>query len=562
MIVDDAETTNGHGCDLNCSLAAKTESIVCDKVGFLLDGGSGSVSFGEGTSAEGLRIYKRRKRRKMSNPDEMTNTNSGFCDKIKAVDGGTCDQDDPRLSLDPSTVGGGECFVMPCRKVELQQKYQSLNGLEDGPGECIQNAHMTDAEGGCSSLIKGSLDSVERSENKTHNSAKENSHATSTVLLKQSEGSTISELCGHAFSDILNSDKFSELCGLLLKDFGVVDVNRVLDVNAIKLKMKNGAYETSPMLYLKDIQQVWTKLQQVGSEMVTLARSLSDKSKAHYEQLIRKARAADGRVISNCKGCGEKADVRNCLVCDSCEEIYHLNCTELVVGGSAIPPKSWYCANCVSNGIGSPHDNCIVCEKLKTAPPAPPISPVDELLLTEQDLPNGLEADMQGESKISKICYVCKTKVKIGDNFRTCGHALCPHKFYHYECLTSKQLGVCGPCWYCPSCLCRRCLVDKDDDQIILCDSCDHAYHIYCTTPQLLSIPIGTWFCAKCDRELKRLRTMKIVYENIQKKVKLEDVSEKESVAVVEENEERNKSGGGLDMLVNAAKTLRDFGYP
>ncbi|GJV83565.1 S-adenosyl-L-homocysteine hydrolase [Tanacetum coccineum] len=67
-------------------------------------------------------------------------------------------------------------------------------------------------------------------------------------------GSSISELCGHAFFDILKSNKYSELCGLLLKHFGVVNANQVLDLNAMNLKMNNEAYETSPMLYLKDIQ--------------------------------------------------------------------------------------------------------------------------------------------------------------------------------------------------------------------------------------------------------------------------------------------------------------------
>ncbi|GJU17307.1 PHD finger protein EHD3, partial [Tanacetum coccineum] len=98
-----------------------------------------------------------------------------------------------------------------------------------------------------------SLDSAERSDDNTHSSAKEPSP-------RQSEGSSISELCGRAFSDILKSDKYSELCGLLLKNFGVVNANQVLDLNAMNLKMNNGAYETSPMLYLKDIQRPMNKI--------------------------------------------------------------------------------------------------------------------------------------------------------------------------------------------------------------------------------------------------------------------------------------------------------------
>ncbi|XP_071731254.1 PHD finger protein EHD3-like [Rutidosis leptorrhynchoides] len=409
---------------------------------------------------------------------------------------------------------------------------------------------MTYPESVCTSVMKESFDSVEASENQTLNSAKEHTRVVCSESIKQSEASTISELCGHAFTDVLNSDKFSELCDLLFRNFGVVNTNRILDVKAIHSKMKNGVYETSPILYLKDIQQVWTKLQQVGNEMVTLANSLFDKSTAHYKQFVRKSSAAEANGASNCHGCGEKADAWKCLVCDSCEEIYHLNCTELI--GTQIPPTSWYCGICVSNGIGSPHDNCVVCDKLKSSIFVERVPTNDESL----DLPNSFEMhEVTEESQGSKICFICKNEVNIGDNFRTCGHLLCAHKFYHYKCLTNRQLGVHGPCWYCPSCLCRRCMVDKDDDQIVLCDGCDQAYHVYCAIPQLNCVPKGSWFCGKCDRELKRIRTMKKVYETIQKKVKVEDVSEHEAVSAVNEGEEINKSGG-LDMLVTAAKTL------
>lgn len=500
----------------------------------------------EGSSADGVRIYKRRKRRKIaSNSDQTVKTKFDY--SIEAVHGSASDQDLRRLSFEAFSNGPGECSLTHCGKAALQQMHRSLNGCENGLGGCIQKSLVTHPESGCTSVLKESLDSAERSDDNTHSSAKEHSH-------RESEGSTISELCGRAFSDIINSDKYSELSGLLLKNFGVVNANQVLDLNAINLKMNNGAYETSPMLYLKDIQRVWTKLHQVGNEMVALAKSLSDASRANYEQFFRKPRGAEG---CSCQGCGKKADLRNCLVCDSCEEIYHLSCTEL--GNNGIPPKNWYCASCVSNGIGSPHDNCSVCEKLKAAAS---VSLADEVLTNGQShVPDGLEEDMHDvidESLSLKICFICKSEVKIGENYRTCGHALCEHKFYHYRCLTYKQLGVSGPCWYCPSCLCRRCLVDKDDDQIVLCDGCDQAYHIYCASPQLNSIPKGSWFCGKCDRELKRIRTMKRVYENLQKKVKIEDGSENtesKAVAVVDEHEGKDKSGG-LDMLVTAAKTI------
>ncbi|XP_031253377.1 bromodomain adjacent to zinc finger domain protein 1A-like [Pistacia vera] len=57
--------------------------------------------------------------------------------------------------------------------------------------------------------------------------------------------------------------------------------------------------------------------------------------------------------------CEEKADGKDCLVCDS---MYHVSCVEPAV--KEIPPKSWYCVSCAAKGIGLPHENCLVCERL------------------------------------------------------------------------------------------------------------------------------------------------------------------------------------------------------
>ncbi|KAD6796092.1 hypothetical protein R6Q59_020020 [Mikania micrantha] len=538
MMVDEKETTNGHGFDLNCSIGLKIEAEDNGKGRLLLDGSNGGVSFGDGNSAERFRIYTRRKRKSTSYSDEITKVE--FDDKIKDADGCALDQDKQLLSIEAFPKGLGDCSLRHCRNIVLQQTHQPLNEHENGPVGYHQ-------ESGCMSVIKKALDNVKRGDNQTNNSAPELSHVMTSGLLKQSDDCTSSELCCSALSDILNSEKFSELCGLLRKNFGVVNVNQVLDIDAISLKINNGVYETSPIIYLKDIQQVWTKLQQVGNEMAAIAKNLSDKSRTHYEQIVRKPRTAEAH---GCQGCGEKADVRNCLVCDSCEDIYHLSCSELV--GTEIPPSNWYCASCVSNGIGSPHDKCIVCERLK---PVASTSLVNGIPTTDesQNVPNGLDQqlhDVTDQNHSSNICFICKYEVKIGDNFRTCGHSECSHKFYHYKCLDRKQLGVSGPCWYCPSCLCRQCLVDKDDDQIVLCDGCDEAYHMYCAKPQLHSVPKGNWFCRKCDRQLKQITTMRLAYESMQKKVKIEDASEKT------EPEEPMNEREGLDMLVTAAKTL------
>uniref|UniRef100_F6HPN6 PHD-type domain-containing protein n=1 Tax=Vitis vinifera TaxID=29760 RepID=F6HPN6_VITVI len=46
--------------------------------------------------------------------------------------------------------------------------------------------------------------------------------------------------------------------------------------------------------------------------------------------------------------------------------------------------------------------------------------------------------------------------------------------------------------------LCKVCGVDKDDDNVLLCDACDSEYHTYCLNPPLARIPEGNWYCPSC----------------------------------------------------------------
>ncbi|CAL1391877.1 unnamed protein product [Linum trigynum] len=46
--------------------------------------------------------------------------------------------------------------------------------------------------------------------------------------------------------------------------------------------------------------------------------------------------------------------------------------------------------------------------------------------------------------------------------------------------------------------VCKVCGVDKDDDSVLLCDTCDAEYHTYCLSPPLARIPEGNWYCPSC----------------------------------------------------------------
>ncbi|KAL6960620.1 hypothetical protein U1Q18_038384 [Sarracenia purpurea var. burkii] len=46
--------------------------------------------------------------------------------------------------------------------------------------------------------------------------------------------------------------------------------------------------------------------------------------------------------------------------------------------------------------------------------------------------------------------------------------------------------------------VCKVCGIDKDDDSVLLCDTCDAEYHTYCLSPPLARIPQGNWYCPSC----------------------------------------------------------------
>lgn len=46
--------------------------------------------------------------------------------------------------------------------------------------------------------------------------------------------------------------------------------------------------------------------------------------------------------------------------------------------------------------------------------------------------------------------------------------------------------------------VCKVCGIDKDDDNVLLCDKCDSGYHTYCLNPPLARVPEGNWYCPPC----------------------------------------------------------------
>ncbi|KAL8125272.1 PHD finger protein EHD3-like [Apium graveolens] len=484
-------------------------------------------------SEDCVRKYSRKKTRRISRSFSMgsvlqdsgvsTNITTYFTDKNLKEPPNVCLANASRVSLPRMDSHDSKNLsidspVKDCRKIFLEQMYQSLK-TEGGLHDCIQDALLFHSEVDSTSTKKESLQFGE---------GISSSRDTVGVILNGSRNvsspSTNTEFCKRALFGVLTSDKFAELYDLLLGNFQGLKMSSLFDIKTIESRVKEGAYESSPLLFHHDIQQVWSKLQIVGTEMAELAKSLSEKSSASWSDEgfmlessvhpgVEQAEGTFQLRASSCRQCKEKAEGQNCLVCDYCEDSYHMFCIKPAL--KEIPLKSWYCTSCTEKGIGSPHENCVLCESMN-APKSLSTGVGDEELELEKSS-NGTEEDVIENGAEILNCKICGNNVK-NDNYKVCGHSLCISKYYHERCLTVKQRNSFGSCWYCPTCLCQNCLLDQDNDKIVICDGCDEALHIYCMQAPRDTIPRGKWFCAKCDDGLQRLQKVKRAYLNVEYK--------------------------------------------
>lgn len=88
------------------------------------------------------------------------------------------------------------------------------------------------------------------------NASKGEADDTSNGCEKDLNPLAITKLCQDTFSEIISSENFASLCKLLLENFQGIKDESLFDFSPINSRMKEGAYENSPLLFSSDIQQV------------------------------------------------------------------------------------------------------------------------------------------------------------------------------------------------------------------------------------------------------------------------------------------------------------------
>ena len=96
---------------------------------------------------------------------------------------------------------------------------------------------------------------------------------------------------------------------------------------------------------------------------------------------------------------------------------------------------------------------------------------------------------------------------------------------------------------------CRICRRKGGDEFMLLCDGCDHGYHMYCLRPPLVDVPAGDWFCYDCHPVTPvkpRRRAQRVVFQ-----VSSESESE-------EEEEEQADEGSGEEEEEEGERELEE----
>ncbi|KAK7302074.1 hypothetical protein RJT34_12953 [Clitoria ternatea] len=68
--------------------------------------------------------------------------------------------------------------------------------------------------------------------------------------------------------------------------------------------------------------------------------------------------------------------------------------------------------------------------------------------------------------------------------------------------------------------VCKVCGIDRDDESVLLYDTCDAEYHTYCLNPPLARIPEGNWYCPSCVDSKHATHDLNSDHEEVDSKLK------------------------------------------
>ncbi|KAG9145194.1 hypothetical protein Leryth_008991 [Lithospermum erythrorhizon] len=299
-MVGEVRLNNTEGGVSNGNMSVDLEGKEICSNGFVTASKNGTIGdvYSAGSSGNILRTYKRRRRTKTMEDEKLTVASSGHVNDqsakeqcYKNLSGSSYMQSRlSQMGLHACVNDAKGCSTY-WRNVVLEQMSQTLE-CEGGLRGCIQEAVAYDLQSCRTAAVKGPVHSCEKESkytsqtgptlNNLHNEVCRNEGIGSNRPMQEPKSYTGKELCQHTFYEVIRSEKFAQLCHLLLKSFPGIISERVLDVSSIDSKMEAGAYENSPNLFHADIQQVWTKIEQIGTDMVALAKSLSVISRVSF----------------------------------------------------------------------------------------------------------------------------------------------------------------------------------------------------------------------------------------------------------------------------------------
>ncbi|KAK8637887.1 hypothetical protein V6N13_136343 [Hibiscus sabdariffa] len=73
---------------------------------------------------------------------------------------------------------------------------------------------------------------------------------------KESKPQPTTEMCQHVLFEVIISEKFTSLYKFLFDNFQGIKLDSLFHLSLMNSRMKDGAYEQSPMLFSSDIQHV------------------------------------------------------------------------------------------------------------------------------------------------------------------------------------------------------------------------------------------------------------------------------------------------------------------